>query len=226
MNLCSDEIAAHDAARHRELLALVLSVAFNLCALSLVAAWSGKPPSPVMNEPVEITRVVAPVDQPKDSEAKEILPPAAEPPPEPKPPANVPQPLPNVVKKPKLPKPATSAKVAHPPPPTRVEAPIAQGSPPEQGANVVPSVEAVPIEEVRPEIPDELRTQQYTSNVRVKVDVTADGTAVPVLKTSSGNPEIDKRVLAALRKWRWRPALLDGRPMESTRYFRFEFEVR
>jgi protein TonB len=62
--------------------------------------------------------------------------------------------------------------------------------------------------------------------VRVKVEVDADGGATPILRTSSGNPEIDRRVLEALRRWRWKPALRDGEPVKSTLLFKFEFLVQ
>ena len=75
------------------------------------------------------------------------------------------------------------------------------------------------------ELPDELKTSDYKSFVRVKVVVQPDGSFTPVLRTSSGNIDIDNRVLEALKKWTWKPALKNGQPVESTAYFRFEFEV-
>ena len=88
-----------------------------------------------------------------------------------------------------------------------------------------PAVEAEPSEQVKPEIPDELKSTEYRSYVRVRVEIAADGSATAALKTSSGNAEIDRRVLEALSKWKWKPALLDGRAIASVRYFKFEFEV-
>ena len=32
--------------------------------------------------------------------------------------------------------------------------------------------------------------------------------------------------LEALKRWRWKPALRDGEPVESTLLFKFEFEVQ
>jgi protein TonB len=79
---------------------------------------------------------------------------------------------------------------------------------------------------VRPDIPDELKQGQYKSFVRVRVEIAADGSATPVLRTSSGNSEIDRRVLEALKKWRWKPALKAGVPTDSLQLFKFEFEVQ
>ena len=78
---------------------------------------------------------------------------------------------------------------------------------------------------VDPEIPDDLRGSQYTVRVRVRVTIAADGSATPTLRSSSGNPELDNLAISALRKWKWKPALRDGSPVESTQYFQFVFEV-
>jgi TonB family protein len=89
-----------------------------------------------------------------------------------------------------------------------------------------PSREAEPTDQVKPEIPDSLKQQGgYKSFVRVKVVVEADGSAMPILRTSSGNPDIDNRVLEALKQWKWKPALKDGVPVQSTQLFKFEFLV-
>lgn len=90
----------------------------------------------------------------------------------------------------------------------------------------VPAIEAQVIEEIKPEIPNEIRSQEYKSYVRVKVEINSDGIALPSLKTSSGNEKVDSAVLTALKRWRWKPAILNGSPTRSVRYFRFEFEVR
>ena len=84
----------------------------------------------------------------------------------------------------------------------------------------------MPDSAVNPEIPDELKRQEFKSFVRVKVNIAADGTFTVILRTTSGNQEIDRRVLAALNKWKWKPALKDGVAVDSTRLFRFDFEVK
>jgi len=57
-----------------------------------------------------------------------------------------------------------------------------------------------------------LKKGGFKSFVRVRVEIDADGSASPTLRTSSGNDEIDRRVLSALKRWRWKPALKDGVP--------------
>ncbi|MCW3100572.1 MAG: outer rane transport energization protein TonB [Chthonomonadaceae bacterium] len=89
-----------------------------------------------------------------------------------------------------------------------------------------PSREAQPDNQTNPEIPDELKHGNFKSFVRVKVEIDTDGSFTPILRTSSGNADIDSRVLEALKKWKWKPALKDGVPVKSVQLFKFEFEVQ
>jgi protein TonB len=79
---------------------------------------------------------------------------------------------------------------------------------------------------VDPEIPDALKKSEFRSFVRVRVDIEPDGSFTPMIRSGSGNPEVDRRVLEALRKWRWKPAVREGVSVRSTQLFKFEFEVR
>jgi TonB family protein len=78
---------------------------------------------------------------------------------------------------------------------------------------------------VQPVIPDSLKTEDLKTFVRVKVEVAADGSANVVLRTSSGNPDVDKLILDALKKWKWKAALREGTPVASTQLFKFEIEI-
>jgi protein TonB len=89
-----------------------------------------------------------------------------------------------------------------------------------------PTRDAQPEDTIQPTIPDSLKQEQFKSFVRVKVEVSTDGSTNVVLRTSSGNTEIDQRVLAALKKWKWKPALKNGIPVDSIQLFKFEFEVQ
>lgn len=113
------------------------------------------------------------------------------------------------------PKPAPAPEPAPEPKPEPKPAPKPKG----------PTREAEPEDQVKPEIPEDLKHGEYKSFVRVKVEIDADGSFTPILRTSSGNPDIDNRVLEALKKWKWKPALKDGVPVKSTQLFKFEFLV-
>lgn len=140
--------------------------------------------------------------------------------------ARTPDPAPVV----KAPEPAPAVKVPDPAPVARTPDPTPAAKAPEpkpEPRRKGPTKEAEPTDEIKPEIPDDLKQQgSYKSFVRVKVVVAADGSATPVLRTSSGNADIDNRVLEALKRWKWKPALKEGVPVESTQLFKFEFEVQ
>jgi protein TonB len=121
------------------------------------------------------------------------------------------------------PPPPPPAKVAQTPAPAP---PVSAPEPAKPARAHGPTRDAEPAGQVKPEIPDELKQGEYKSFVRVRVEIEADGSATPILRTSSGNAEIDRRVLDALRRWRWKPALRDGEPVKSTLLFKFEFEVQ
>ena len=88
-----------------------------------------------------------------------------------------------------------------------------------------PTKDAEPSDEIKPEIPDSLKHADFKSFVRVKVEIDEDGSATTILRTSSGNAEVDQRVLDALKKWKWKPALQNGERVKSTQLFKFEFLV-
>jgi len=117
------------------------------------------------------------------------------------------------------PRPTPTAEPTATPRPTPTPEPTATPEP--KG----PTSDAEPVSQVQPEIPDELKATEFKTFVRVRVLVSADGTPTPSLRTSSGNSQIDGLVLNALRKWKWKPALKDGVPVDSTAYFKFVFEV-
>ena len=119
------------------------------------------------------------------------------------------------------PGPKTQPKpVVAPPPP-----PVAPPPKPESKKKG-PSRDAQYSNAVNPTFPDELKGQEFKKFVRVRVEIAADGSFQVVLRTSSGNDEVDKHVLDALKRWTWKPKLVDGEPVDSTQLFRFDFEIR
>ena len=130
------------------------------------------------------------------------------------------------------PAPVVPTPIPSPPPtPTPLPTPTPQPTPtpvPQPTATprpLGPTQEAEPVSQENPDIPSDLRDKPFKTSVRVAVDVDANGGSSPRLRTSSGNSEVDARVLAALKRWRWKPALKDGQPVASTKYFKFEFTV-
>ena len=82
------------------------------------------------------------------------------------------------------------------PTPTPQPAPPPPPPPPQKHGE---TKDAVATHQENPEIPDNLKSQSFKSFVRVKVTISADGSFEVVLRNSSGNPDIDKLVLEALR---------------------------
>jgi len=105
------------------------------------------------------------------------------------------------VGKPITQQPAAPQPIATPTPPPPVQ-PLPVQSRPQPWPRVPsppvgPTEEAQSSNEIYPDIPDELKTDDYKSYVHVKVDIAANGTYAVQLVTSSGNEDIDQRVLAA-----------------------------
>ena len=112
-----------------------------------------------------------------------------------------------------------------PTPPAQPAKPAPPVIPPKPAPPAGPTEDATPSNQVYPDIPDDLKSDDYKSFVRVKVDILATGTFSVTLVSSSGNTDIDQRVLDALKHWKWKPAFSDGTPIDSTQRFRFNFEV-
>ena len=84
---------------------------------------------------------------------------------------------------------------------------------------------AEPIYSPEPEISAELKEECFKSACTAKFIIKADGKISVSLLTSSGSPEVDDIALTTLRRWRFKPATLDGSPIESIRKIRIEFEI-
>jgi hypothetical protein len=109
------------------------------------------------------------------------------------------------------------------PEPTPTPKPIAPAPTPRPSG---PTREAEPSKQVQPTIPDTLKKAEFKSFVRVIVEVAADASFEVTLRTSSGNTEVDDRILDALKQWRWKAALKNGVSVASTQRFKFEIEVQ
>ncbi len=78
----------------------------------------------------------------------------------------------------------------------------------------------------QPVIPDDLRTESLDKNFVAMLTVGPDGvpTAIKVAQ-STGYPELDEAAVATAKKWRFKPATLDGAPTESQVKLTIEFSV-
>ena len=84
------------------------------------------------------------------------------------------------------------------------------------GATIGRSENARPLKIVKPEIPDNLRSEALHVHVIARVTIHKDNTSDVTLTEPSGNDRIDQVVLRALRAWKWQAAFDSTGPREQT----------
>jgi TonB family protein len=78
-----------------------------------------------------------------------------------------------------------------------------------------------------PKIPANLRSDSANGTVRVRFTIKSDSsTTVEMISSSIGNTQIDQVILDTLRRWKWKPATKDGKPVESTVNQTISVEIR
>jgi protein TonB len=77
-----------------------------------------------------------------------------------------------------------------------------------------------------PQIPDDLRREAFSSSVRVRFRVAADGSVEVELTQPSQNVRLNRIVLDSLKKWRFMPALKNGMPVPSVEEILVKLEVK
>lgn len=82
------------------------------------------------------------------------------------------------------------------------------------------------IARVQPEYPPAAARVQEEGTVLVRVEVDADGRPTDVsIARRSGSRDLDRAALAAVRQWRFRPAIRDGKPAPSVAEVPVEFTL-
>ncbi len=107
--------------------------------------------------------------------------------------------------------PAPPPRPAQPPPPTPAASPIAKPLLPGGGK----VEEAQLIQRVMPKYPALARERQLPGVVRVEAFIDEHG-AVSNVKIVSGDPILAAAAQAAVRQWKYKPAILNGRPVASS----------
>ncbi len=108
------------------------------------------------------------------------------------------------------------APAAPPPPKPKAAGPIQlpeNATPPVALANGMPAY------------PEQARREGVEAVVVVKYVVSETGT-VQNITVVRGHPLFDAAVLAAMRSWRFTPAMVDGRPVAVFRTFKFPFKLK
>ncbi len=71
----------------------------------------------------------------------------------------------------------------------------------------------VPVRTVAPDYPDELRREGVSGLVVVKCSIDAQGNVAEAEVEKSSNAAFEKPAVAAVRKWKFKPAKQDGSPV-------------
>ncbi len=87
------------------------------------------------------------------------------------------------------------------------------------------SLPPLPVFNPMPVIPTDLRAQRYNTSVRVEFIVNKDATFRIKLLSSTGYDELDRKVISTLKKWKFSPATINGRPAKGTLKLRIQFSV-
>jgi TonB family protein len=84
---------------------------------------------------------------------------------------------------------------------------------------------AQPVFNPEPVIPSHLLEEGFQSFCIAKFKIEPNGLSTVKLDTSSGSDEVDELALQTLRRWRFKPATMDGAPVEGTKRIKVEFKV-
>jgi protein TonB len=77
-----------------------------------------------------------------------------------------------------------------------------------------------------PEIPEALRHREIALVAVARFRVASTGSAQVELITATSDPELNRVLLEALKRWRFFPAMQDGKPVASTVEIRIPISVR
>lgn len=113
------------------------------------------------------------------------------------------------------------------PPPVAVTptpAPPPPAAPTPTPPHVPVVVAAEPLSQPQPKIPDDLSADSIHGDFRAVFTIGADGDVSVRMTASTGNPTLDALALDAARRWTFRPATVDGKPVSSFRRFVIQFE--
>lgn len=86
-------------------------------------------------------------------------------------------------------------------------------------------VEAVILENPKPELPSEMKSEAFKTTCTARFHIEPSGKFEVKLLESTQNDEIDHLVITTLKKWKFKPASLDGTPVASTRKLKIELEI-
>ena len=105
------------------------------------------------------------------------------------------------------------------------QAGLYDGKSPSRG-NIYASSGARAIVQPMPQIPDDLREGTFNSTALARFHIAVDGAVQVELAKPTPNPRLNRILLDSLRKWRFIPAIKNGRPVASTEDIIVKIEVK
>ncbi len=81
------------------------------------------------------------------------------------------------------------------------------------------------LESPAPQIPSTQQETAFKSSCEARFVIDPKGSTTVTIVSSSGSEEIDELALHTLKKWKFKPASLEDKPVSSTRRIKIEFEV-
>ena len=77
-----------------------------------------------------------------------------------------------------------------------------------------------------PQIPDDLREEAFNSTALARFHIAVDGSVKVELAKPTPNPRLNRILLDSLKKWRFIPAIKNGKPVASTEEIVVKIEVK
>ena len=78
----------------------------------------------------------------------------------------------------------------------------------------------------KPQIPDDMREETFKFAPLARFHIAADGSFKVELVKSTPNPRLNRILLDSLKKWRWFPEIMNGKPVASTKDIVVNIEVK
>lgn len=133
---------------------------------------------------------------------------------------------PPLVEMPAAPAMIRSISKPEPEPPAPVKAEDANPAPPRASETLV-NLNTRLLSAEPPRYPIESRRRRETGTVVLMVVVNEEGRVSAIsVATGSGVDRLDKAALSAVRRWRWSPMVIDGRPAQVCGLVRIPFELK
>lgn len=86
-------------------------------------------------------------------------------------------------------------------------------------------VEAEAVSAPQPIIPSEMFEEGVKCSCTARFTILDSGKTKVNIVSSSGNHEVDCIALRTLQRWIFKPAMLNGKPVESKRKIKIQFEI-